>query len=78
MYIHVWERQSDHLIKLEVKFPRLETKEFIEGRNINFINRTQNSDFVVLTPITANHNNGSLKVGICGLTLYSPQYKLNQ
>ena len=33
---------------------------------------------LVLTPITANHNNGRVKRGMCGLTRHNPQCKLNQ
>ena len=36
-------------------------------------NKTQNSDFVVLTPIIDNHDNGRLKRGMCRLTRHNPQ-----
>ena len=56
-------------MKTEIKLERLLTPKD---------NITTNSDFVVLIPLTANHNNGRLKRGKCGLTQQDPQYKLNQ
>ena len=38
-------------------------------------NITQNSYFVDLIPITANHNNARLKKGMCGLTRNNSRYK---
>ena len=34
--------------------------------------RSPNSEFVLLTPITVNHNNGRLKREILGLTMHNP------
>ena len=44
-------------MKAEIKLERSQTPRDII---------TSNSNCVVLTPITANHKNGRLKIGMCG------------